>query len=101
MPAVVAAWKEDLSSQNPKAAEALASPDQYPNLFPELELGLKAEKWAAGQRARMAGLPASAFPDYEGITLINMIEKARELGEDGGEEAAGLPVSLLLCLAVL
>jgi hypothetical protein len=30
-------WKEDLQKQNPKAAESLADPAEYPNLFPELQ----------------------------------------------------------------
>ena len=34
-------WKADLERQNPKAAEALADPDEYPNLFPDLEWALK------------------------------------------------------------
>lgn len=37
-------WQADLSRTNEKAAEALADPMQYDNLFPELQLALKAEK---------------------------------------------------------
>lgn len=37
-------WQADLSKTNAKAAEALADPLQYDNLFPELQLALKAEK---------------------------------------------------------
>jgi coatomer subunit beta' len=35
-------WKEDLQKQNPKAAESLADPAEYPNLFPELQRALLA-----------------------------------------------------------
>ena len=38
MPPVVATWKEDLAKLNPRAAEALADPSEYPNLFPELQV---------------------------------------------------------------
>ena len=37
-------WQADLSKTNKKAAEALADPLEYDNLFPELQLALKAEK---------------------------------------------------------
>ncbi len=41
---VVQLWRKDLAKINPKAAESLADPAQYPNLFPDLELALEAEK---------------------------------------------------------
>jgi hypothetical protein len=31
-------WKRDLASVNPKAADALADPQEYPNLFPGLQV---------------------------------------------------------------
>ena len=34
-------WKADLKQINEKAAEALADPAKYPNLFPDLDLALK------------------------------------------------------------
>ena len=42
---VVALWREDLASINAKAAESLADPVQYPNLFPNLDLALHAEQY--------------------------------------------------------
>ena len=42
---VVKLWREDLGKINPKAAEALADPAQYSNLFPNLDLALQAEKF--------------------------------------------------------
>lgn len=33
-------WKKDLASVNPKAADALADPEDYPNLFPGLQVRL-------------------------------------------------------------
>jgi hypothetical protein len=35
-------WKKDLASVNPKAADALADPEDYPNLFPGLQVRLQA-----------------------------------------------------------
>ena len=36
-------WKADLKQINEKAAEALADPAKYPNLFPDLDLALKVD----------------------------------------------------------
>ena len=44
---VVALWRADLAKVNPKAAESLADPAKYPNLFPDLELAVAAEKLQA------------------------------------------------------
>jgi coatomer subunit beta' len=45
MPSMVSSvlqlWKSDLKLVNEKAAEALADPEKYPNLFPDLEWALK------------------------------------------------------------
>ena len=45
---VTKVWKADLERQNPKAAEALADPDEYPNLFPDLEWALKVRGGLSG-----------------------------------------------------
>ena len=45
---VTKVWKADLERQNPKAAEALADPDEYPNLFPDLEWALKVRERGEG-----------------------------------------------------
>ena len=41
---VVALWRKDLQKINPKAAESLADPGQYANLFPGMDLALQAEQ---------------------------------------------------------
>jgi coatomer subunit beta' len=40
---VVQLWRDDLRKINPKAAEALADPSQYANLFPNMAEALQAE----------------------------------------------------------
>ena len=45
---MVQLWRKDLAKINPKAAESLADPAQYANLFPDMDLALKAEQ--VGQR---------------------------------------------------
>jgi coatomer subunit beta' len=52
-------WKRDLALQNPRAAESLANPSEYPNLFPDLEDALRAETCA-----RPAAAPALLPPTY-------------------------------------
>lgn len=42
---VVKLWKESLSKVNQKAADALADPTQYSNLFPGLQQALLAEQY--------------------------------------------------------
>lgn len=41
---IVGLWKEDLAKQNKKAANSLADPTEYENLFPEFQEALKAEQ---------------------------------------------------------
>lgn len=47
-------WKKDLASVNPRAADALADPEEYPNLFPGLAdaVGLEAAAAKAQVRAQ-------------------------------------------------
>ena len=62
MPAAVAAWRDDLAKTNPKAAQALADPAEYANLFPELQGALQAEQMLAHERSM--SIPANAFPEF-------------------------------------
>ena len=36
-------WKEDLAKTNKKAADSLADPTQYSNLFPDIQQAISAE----------------------------------------------------------
>jgi len=53
-------WRESLATKNPKAAQSLANPADYENLFPGLQDALKTEQFLADQRRRL--LPASDYP---------------------------------------
>ena len=59
-PSVVSLWKEDLARTNAKAAQSLADPTEYENLFPELREALQAE--AALKQERASLKPAALFP---------------------------------------
>lgn len=56
---VVKLWKESLSKVNQKAADALADPSQYGNLFPGLQRSLLAEKYLAETHVRVR--PATEY----------------------------------------
>ena len=47
-------WQKDLAKINPKAAESLADPVEYPNLFPGLDEALEAEAALFGGGAGLA-----------------------------------------------
>ncbi|XP_066379126.1 coatomer subunit beta'-1-like isoform X2 [Miscanthus floridulus] len=53
VPEIVAIWRNDLSKINPKAAESLADPSEYPNLFEDWQVALTVEKNIASQRMQV------------------------------------------------
>lgn len=55
---VVGVWREDLKRVNPKAAESLADPSQYANLFPDMDAALQAESLQVRQPHHPAPLIA-------------------------------------------
>ena len=56
---IVGMWQSDLMKVNPKAAESLANPDEYPNLFPGWQEALEKERSLAGGAG--AGSPDTVF----------------------------------------
>lgn len=77
---VVKLWKESLSKVNEKAAQALADPDDYENLFPFLNDAVKAEQFMKQKQVRH---PASSYPV---ITPNSECEPVSEMKE---AEASG------------
>ncbi|XP_022948530.1 coatomer subunit beta'-2-like [Cucurbita moschata] len=47
---IVAIWRKDLNKVNPKAAESLADPEEYPNLFDDWQVALSVESRATQDR---------------------------------------------------
>ena len=84
---LVKLWREDLKTVNKKAAESLADPAEFPNLFPDLELAMRAESDA--ERRRGAGAPASDYPRFEGAMLVEVLEEMRNMSLGNGEAANG------------
>lgn len=87
VPEVVQAWKEDLGRVNRKAADALASPADHPDLFPESEDALQVEQIARQLRARQ--LPASSFSQHEGDVSADIMSLI--MGGLSVEDAAPAP----------
>uniref|UniRef100_A0A3P9KBP6 Coatomer subunit beta' n=1 Tax=Oryzias latipes TaxID=8090 RepID=A0A3P9KBP6_ORYLA len=57
---VVKLWKESLSKVNRKAADALADPAEYSNLFPEIQQSLLAEQYLKETGVRVR--PSAEYP---------------------------------------
>eukprot|EP00271_Cylindrocystis_brebissonii_P010156 TRINITY_DN26257_c0_g1_i1.p1 TRINITY_DN26257_c0_g1~~TRINITY_DN26257_c0_g1_i1.p1 ORF type:complete len:919 (-),score=227.95 TRINITY_DN26257_c0_g1_i1:1148-3904(-) len=82
---VVGLWRADLKKINQKAADALADPADYANLFPNWELALKAEEHQASHKIDTS---ASEYPQYAGTTNEDLIAAVRDMeleGEGDGE----------------
>ena len=69
---VLEIWKSDLSKINEKAAEALADPAKYSNLFPDLEWALKVEDVFKERRDNL--IPATSFEEAKGQLELDLIE---------------------------
>ena len=86
MAEVVGKWKETLKAVNPKAAESIADPLDYPNLFDGLDLALSAEEWLKGHVLQEQ--PASIYPDHALDNESDLLEHMRTLATQQPEEAA-------------
>ncbi|XP_071840387.1 coatomer subunit beta'-like [Apostichopus japonicus] len=77
---VVQGWKESLGQTNKKAAEALADPTQYENLFVGLKEASKAEDFVKTGKV----YPASAYPTVPSNTERNVLEEMAAAINGGG-----------------
>ena len=81
MSEILALWKSDLKAINEKAADALADPQQYPNLFPDLEVALKVEEMFFQGRDKF--LPAASYPEAKEQLHLDLCAVVRERMEAG------------------
>ncbi|KAM9359150.1 coatomer subunit beta'-like [Symphorus nematophorus] len=75
---VVKLWKESLSKVNQKAADALADPTQYSNLFPGLQQALLAEQYLKETHVRVR--PAAEYPLVMPNEDRNVLEESAGFG---------------------
>jgi coatomer subunit beta' len=87
--ACVKEWASELAKVNPKAAEALADPEEFPNLFPGWAEALAAEA-ALGAAAAARGAPprAGEWPRWEAAGLGDAAARLAALGVAAGGLAA-------------
>ncbi|XP_073394902.1 coatomer subunit beta'-1 isoform X1 [Physcomitrium patens] len=74
---VVSLWRNDLKKINQRAAESLADPQDYPNLFPDWELACDAEVKNKEQSANF--LPASQYLSYINGELSDLTGEVEDL----------------------
>jgi coatomer subunit beta' len=78
---VVQLWREDLAKTNKKAADSLADPTEYENLFPDLKEAVLAEKML--KRERTGLLPAKQYPHVQNNLSRDVLTELREALENG------------------
>ena len=91
---MVKKWQSDLAKVNPKAAEALANPEEFPNLFPGFQEALQEEdKWtAAGGIASLSiqdqspGLPMANGTSYVTSHVGPIEAEIPEVPRNDGQE---------------
>ncbi|KAG0606269.1 hypothetical protein M758_9G127200 [Ceratodon purpureus] len=82
---IVALWRNDLKKINQKAAESLADPEEYPNLFPDWESALATEIHLKEQRSKY--IPAAKYLSYINGDEEELTEDLQGLDINGDEPA--------------
>eukprot|EP00250_Pteridium_aquilinum_P013816 c21590_g1_i1 orf=775-3489(-) len=82
---IVKLWRNDLKKINQKAAESLADPEEYPNLFPDWRWALEAEATMKPLRENLS--PASEYVNHQ-RTNVDIIEELKALHLNGGDTPA-------------
>ncbi|KAL2539266.1 Coatomer subunit beta'-2 [Abeliophyllum distichum] len=99
---IVALWRKDLNKINQKAAESLADPEEYPNLFEDWQIALDVESRVAETLGNYP--PAAEYVQHVDRSTASLVEAFRnmqmheeeplqngsldhEVAEQNGEEA--------------
>ncbi|KAG5537653.1 hypothetical protein RHGRI_024936 [Rhododendron griersonianum] len=77
---IVAIWRKDLNKVNPKAAESLADPEEYPNLFEDWQVALAVESKVAETRGFYP--PAVEYVNSADRSHITLLEAFQNLQTD-------------------
>jgi len=80
---IVALWRKDLSKVNSKAAESLADPEEYPNLFEDWQVALSVEAKAVETRGVYAA--AEDYPTHADKSAITLVEAFRNMQVEAEE----------------
>ncbi|KAL9268556.1 Coatomer subunit beta'-2-like protein [Drosera capensis] len=74
---VVELWRKDLSKINPKAAESLADPKEYSNLFDDWQIALAVESKVAETRGSYP--PAEEYLNHADRSKVDLVEAFKSL----------------------
>ncbi|XP_074378908.1 coatomer subunit beta'-2 isoform X2 [Apium graveolens] len=77
---IVALWRKDLNKVNQKAAESLADPEEYPNLFEDWQVALGVESKVAETRSNYP--PAAEYLNLSNRSNANLVEAFRNMQMD-------------------
>ncbi|KAK3219727.1 hypothetical protein Dsin_013697 [Dipteronia sinensis] len=77
VPEIVAIWRKDLHKVNPKAAESLADPEEYSNLFDDWQVALSVES----KVAETSGVypPAEDYVNHVDKSRLTLVEAFRNM----------------------
>ncbi|XP_047950692.1 coatomer subunit beta'-2 [Salvia hispanica] len=74
---IVSLWRKDLSKINQKAAESLADPEEYPNMFDDWQIAFSVEANAAETRGKYP--PASEYVRHADRSTASLVETFRSM----------------------
>jgi len=80
---IVAIWRKDLNKVNPKAAESLADPEEYPNLFEDWQVALSVESKVTESRGVYP--PAEEYINHADRSHLTLVEAFRNMQVDDEE----------------
>mmetsp|Transcript_25010 Transcript_25010/g.29555 ORF Transcript_25010/g.29555 Transcript_25010/m.29555 type:complete len:1010 (+) Transcript_25010:61-3090(+) len=76
MSKLVTVWKEDLATVSTRAAQALADPNDFPNLFPDLDVAIQVEEYFTANRGALP--PAGSYPQASQELNLDLISLFKE-----------------------
>eukprot|EP00727_Mastigamoeba_balamuthi_P006449 m51a1_g2424 Coatomer subunit beta' A (942) ;mRNA; f:812330-815630 len=82
---LVKQWRADLARVSPRAAEALADPADFPNLFPDMQAAIRAEELL--RREYETSVPAAGFADAKATLSRDPVAEIKEAMASESQEA--------------
>lgn len=72
---VLKIWKEDLKQVSIRAADSLADPESFPDLFPDLPAGVAIEEYLTMQAKQFASMPSTAYPQVQNQLARELVQE--------------------------
>jgi len=87
----LAQWKKELGKTNRPVADSLGDPTRFPNLFPNLDVALKAEADLSVERHSYTSIedlpPATDWVKRKGEMVADLLTSFKEAVSDSAEES--------------